>query len=77
MILSGILELLCCSSFARALENGLSKDSELVMLCVLNNTFFDGEIVIADDTDLKANRLRLLAQLRDLFTTADVSVLQG
>ncbi|EHU2604604.1 TPA: hypothetical protein ACNIH0_002278 [Acinetobacter baumannii] len=47
------------------------------MLCVLNNTFFDGEIVIADDTDLKANRLRLLAQLRDLFTTADVSVLQG
>lgn len=48
------------------------------MLCVLNNTFFDGEIVIADVTDLKANRLRLLAHLRDLFIdVADVSVLQG
>ena len=41
--------------FARALENGLSKDSEL-----------------------KANRLHLLAPLRDLFIdVADVSVLQG
>ena len=31
-----------------------------------------------DDAELKANRLRLLAQLRDLFTAiADVSVLQG
>nr|WP_166739888.1 hypothetical protein [Acinetobacter seifertii] len=48
------------------------------MLHVLNNTFFDGVIVIANDADLKANRLRLLAQLRNLFTAvADVSVLQG
>lgn len=48
------------------------------MLCVLNNTFFDGVMVMADDADLKANRLRLLAQLRDLFIdVADVSVLQG
>ena len=64
--------------FARALENGLSKDSKLVMLCVLNNTFFGGVMVMADDTDLKANHLHLLAQLRNLFTAvADVSVLQG
>lgn len=48
------------------------------MLCVLNNTFFDGVMVMAEDVDLKANRLRLLAQLRNLSTTmADVSVLQG
>ncbi|MEO4186507.1 hypothetical protein ABH305_11665 [Acinetobacter pittii] len=48
------------------------------MLRVLNNTFFDGLMVIADDADLKANRLRLLTQLRNLFiTVADVSVLQG
>ncbi len=48
------------------------------MLCVLNNTFFDGVMVMADDADLKANRLRLLAQLRDLFIdVADVSVLQS
>ncbi|MDC4777978.1 hypothetical protein R4529_05200 [Acinetobacter baumannii] len=40
------------------------------------DTFFDG--VMVDDADLKANRLRLLAQLRNLFTAiADVSVLQG
>ncbi|KKC43686.1 hypothetical protein [Acinetobacter sp. V2] len=47
------------------------------MLCVPNDTFFDGLMVIADDADLKANPLHLLAQLRGLFTTADVSVLQG
>ncbi|QNX05775.1 hypothetical protein IC793_02215 [Acinetobacter seifertii] len=48
------------------------------MLHVLNNTFFDGVIVIANDADLKANRLRLLAQLCNLFTAvADVNVLQG
>ncbi|MDC4996611.1 hypothetical protein OHW19_08485 [Acinetobacter baumannii] len=41
------------------------------MLCVLNNTFFGGVMVMADDTDLKAN-----PQLRNLFTAvADVSVL--
>ncbi|EKK11920.1 hypothetical protein ACINNAV72_3314 [Acinetobacter baumannii Naval-72] len=48
------------------------------MLCVLNNTFFGGVMVMADDTDLKANHLHLLAQLRNLFTAvADVSVLHG
>nr|WP_171299997.1 hypothetical protein [Acinetobacter oleivorans] len=48
------------------------------MLCVPNHTFFDGVMVMADDADLQANRLRLLAQLRNLFTAvADVSVLQG
>ncbi len=34
-------------------------------------------MVMADDAELKANRLCLLAQLRDLFTrVADLSVLQ-
>lgn len=48
------------------------------MLCVPNDTFFDGVIVMADDADLKVNRLHLLAQLRNLFTAvADVNVLQG
>lgn len=48
------------------------------MLCVPNHTFFDVVRVMADDADLKANRLRLLAQLPNLFTAvADVSVLQG
>ncbi len=48
------------------------------MLCVLNNTFFDGVMVMADDADLKANRLRLLVQLRNLFTAvADVSIFQS
>ncbi len=48
------------------------------MLCVPNDIFFDSVMVIADDADLKANRLRLLAQLRNLFTAvADVSLLQG
>ncbi|KQG94968.1 hypothetical protein MSG65_05040 [Acinetobacter baumannii] len=48
------------------------------MLCVLNNTFFDGVIVIANDADLKANRLHLLTQLHNLFTAvADLNVLQG
>ena len=42
------------------------------------DAFFDSVMVMADDADLKANRLRLLAQLRNLFTAvADVSVLQG
>jgi glycyl-tRNA synthetase beta chain len=42
------------------------------------DAFFDGVMVMADDAELKANRLRLLAQLRNLFTAvADVSVLQG
>ena len=47
------------------------------MFCVLNNTFFDGVMVMADDAELKTNRLRLLAQLRGLFTSVtDISVLQ-
>ena len=63
--------------FAKALENGLSKDAELVAPYVPHNTFFDGVMVMADDAELKANRLRLLAQLRGFFTSVvDISVLQ-
>ena len=41
------------------------------------DAFFDGVMVMADDAELKANRLRLLAQLRGLFiSVADISVLQ-
>ncbi|MFX6798099.1 glycine--tRNA ligase subunit beta, partial [Acinetobacter baumannii] len=52
--------------------------SKLAALRAPIDAFFDGVMVMADDADLKANRLRLLAQLRNLFTAvADVSVLQG
>ena len=52
--------------------------SKLAALRAPIDAFFDGVMVMADDVDLKANRLRLLAQLRDLFTAiADVSVLQS
>ncbi|QYA55520.1 glycine--tRNA ligase subunit beta [Acinetobacter johnsonii] len=52
--------------------------SRLAALRAPIDAFFDGVMVMADDADLKANRLRLLAQLRDLFTAiADVSVLQS
>ncbi len=51
--------------------------SKLAALRAPIDAFFDGVMVMADDADLKANRLRLLAQLRDLFTSvADISVLQ-
>jgi glycyl-tRNA synthetase beta chain len=51
--------------------------SKLAALRAPIDAFFDGVMVMADDVDLKANRLRLLAQLRDLFTSvADISVLQ-
>ncbi|MHA3092607.1 glycine--tRNA ligase subunit beta [Acinetobacter brisouii] len=51
--------------------------SKLAALRAPIDAFFDGVMVMADDSDLKANRLRLLAQLRHLFTAvADVSVLQ-
>ena len=51
--------------------------SALAALRAPVDAFFDGVMVMADDTDLKANRLRMLAQLRDLFTkVADISVLQ-
>ena len=51
--------------------------SKLAALRAPIDAFFDGVMVMADDAELKANRLRLLAQLRDLFTrVADVSVLQ-
>ena len=52
----------------------------LSMLAALRapiDAFFEGVMVMADDAELKANRLRILAQLRDLFTSiADISVLQ-
>ena len=58
-----------------------AKTTLLLSLAALRapiDAFFDGVMVMADDADLKANRLRLLAQLRSLFTAvADVSVLQG
>ncbi len=41
------------------------------------DTFFKDVMVISDNPDLRTNRLRLLAQLRGLFTSvADISVLQ-
>ena len=52
----------------------------LSMLAALRapiDAFFEGVMVMADDAELKANRLRILAQLRGLFTSvADISVLQ-
>ena len=51
--------------------------SKLAALRAPIDAFFEGVMVMADDAELKANRLRLLAQLRDLFTSvADISVLQ-
>ncbi len=51
--------------------------SALAALRAPVDAFFDGVMVMADDAELKANRLRMLAQLRDLFTkVADISVLQ-
>ncbi|MFW1799795.1 glycine--tRNA ligase subunit beta [Acinetobacter nematophilus] len=51
--------------------------SKLAALRAPIDAFFEGVMVMADDVELKANRLRLLAQLRDLFTSvADISVLQ-
>ncbi|MCF9034272.1 glycine--tRNA ligase subunit beta [Acinetobacter nectaris] len=42
------------------------------------DAFFDHVMVMADDEALKANRLRLLTRLRQLFTAiADISVLQN
>ncbi len=51
--------------------------SKLAALRAPIDAFFDNVMVMADDAELKANRLRLLAQIRDLFTSiADISVLQ-
>ncbi|MBC6677050.1 MULTISPECIES: glycine--tRNA ligase subunit beta [Acinetobacter] len=51
--------------------------SKLAALRAPIDAFFEGVMVMADDAELKANRLRLLVQLRDLFTSvADISVLQ-
>ncbi|MCU4437179.1 glycine--tRNA ligase subunit beta [Acinetobacter bereziniae] len=51
--------------------------SKLAALRAPIDTFFEGVMVMANDAELKANRLRLLAQLRELFTSvADISVLQ-
>ncbi len=52
--------------------------SQLASLREPIDAFFDNVMVMAEDPKLKANRLRLLAQLRGLFTAiADVSMLQG
>lgn len=51
--------------------------SQLAALRAPIDAFFDNVMVMADDVELKANRLRLLAQIRALFTSiADISVLQ-
>ncbi|WP_445114882.1 glycine--tRNA ligase subunit beta [Acinetobacter sp. WZC-1] len=51
--------------------------SQLAALRTPIDTFFENVMVMADDAELKTNRLRLLAQLRDLFTrVADISILQ-
>jgi len=51
--------------------------SKLAALRAPVDAFFEGVMVMADDAELKANRLRLLVQLRGLFTSvADISVLQ-
>ena len=51
--------------------------SQLAALRAPIDAFFDNVMVMADDAELKANRLRLLAQLRGLFSSvADISVLQ-
>lgn len=52
--------------------------SELAALRAPIDAFFDNVMVMAEDPELKANRLRLLAQLRSLFTAiADISMLQS
>lgn len=52
--------------------------SKLAALRTPIDAFFENVMVMADDAALKANRLRLLAQLRSLFlSVADVSVLQS
>ena len=69
-ILPVVQPLLAAKDYTEAL-------SKLAALRAPIDAFFDGVMVMADDSDLKANRLRLLAQLRDLFTSvADISVLQ-
>ena len=51
--------------------------SKLAALRAPIDAFFEGVMVMAEDAELKANRLRILAQLRGLFTAvADISVLQ-
>jgi len=69
-ILPVVQPLLAAKDYTEAL-------SKLAALRAPIDAFFDGVMVMADDSDLKANRLRILAQLRELFTSvADISVLQ-
>ena len=50
--------------------------TELAALRAPIDAFFENVMVMADDAAIKQNRLRLLAQLRALFTSvADISVL--
>ena len=51
-----------------AVRNYTEALSKLVALRAPIDAFFEGVMVMAEDAELKANRLRLLAQLRDLFT---------
>ena len=51
--------------------------SELAALNVPIDTFFDNVMVMADDANLRTNRLRMLQLFRNLFMqVADISVLQ-
>ena len=53
-------------------------EADITYLKLLDiDAFFEGVMVMAEDTELKANRLRLLSKLRSLFMrVADISVLQ-
>lgn len=62
--------LLAAKSYTEAL-------SQLASLRSSIDAFFEGVMVMAEDAELKANRLRLLSKLRSLFMrVADISVLQ-
>ena len=51
--------------------------SELAVLSVPIDAFFDNVMVMVDDANLKTNRLRMLQLFRNLFMqVADISVLQ-
>lgn len=69
-LLPAVQPLLAAKDYTEAL-------SKLAALRAPIDAFFDNVMVMAEDAELKANRLRILAQLRGLFTAvADISVLQ-
>jgi len=61
-----------------AQRNYLAVCEQLAQLREPVDAFFDAVMVMADDADLRANRLALLRQMRELFLlVADFSCLQG